>query len=240
MHPSELLPHLQQRARFATRVAKRRLGHQAAGGDAVDRFHQLYYESEVFGGTWMNTYWLGVPIWKCPFDLWVYQELLHDQRPGLVIETGTAWGGSALFLASMFDLIGHGSVLSIDLRPRNPRPAHPRIRYVTGSSTDPAIVALAARAAAEAGGTLVLLDSDHSCAHVRQELQLYSPMVRVGGYVVVEDTNVNGHPVRPDFGPGPMEAVDQFLAAQDGFVVEREMEKFHMTMNPRGFLRRVR
>ncbi len=239
MHPSELLPHLQQRSRFAGRVLKRRLGNQPAVGDGVDRFHELYYESEVLGGTWMNTFWLGVPIWKCPFDLWVYQELLHDLQPDLVIETGTAWGGSALFLASMLDLIGNGSVLSIDLRPRDPRPAHPRIRYLRGSSTDSGILGTVAEAAAAATGVIVLLDSDHSCQHVLRELEAYSGFVPIGSYIVVEDTNVNGHPVRPDFGPGPMEAVDRFLSTNNRFCVDRDKEKFHMTMNPRGFLKRV-
>ncbi|MDQ6782875.1 MAG: cephalosporin hydroxylase family protein [Actinomycetota bacterium] len=182
---------------------------------------------------------MGIPIWKCPFDLWVYQELLHELRPGLVIETGTAWGGSALYMASMLDLVGHGSVLSIDLRPRDPRPVHPRISYLKGSSTDPAICALATEAAAGAEGVMVILDSDHSCDHVLRELQLYSPLVSVGGYVVVEDTNINGHPVVPDFGPGPMEAVDQFLSAEDHFGIDRGREKFYLTQNPRGFLKRL-
>ncbi|MDQ6948092.1 MAG: hypothetical protein M3256_17945, partial [Actinomycetota bacterium] len=77
MHPSELLPHLRRRAQFAGRVLERRLGNHQLPGNSVDRFHQLYYDSEVFGGTWKNTFWMGIPIWKCPFDLWVYQELLH-------------------------------------------------------------------------------------------------------------------------------------------------------------------
>lgn len=239
MQASELLPHLQQRALLAGRVLKRRLGRPAAVGNGVDRFHELYYESEVFGGTWMNTFWLGVPIWKCPFDLWVYQELLYDLRPDLVVETGTAWGGSALFLASMLDLIGNGSVLSIDLRPRNPRPVHPRICYLEGSSTDPRILAAVTEAATAATGVLVLLDSDHSRDHVLRELDAYSGFVPVGSYLVVEDTNVNGHPVRPDFGPGPMEAIDRFLSTDDRFRVDRDREKFHLTMNPRGFLKRV-
>jgi cephalosporin hydroxylase len=194
---------------------------------------------------------MGIPVWKCPFDLWVYQEIIHELGPDLIIETGTAWGGSALFLASVLDQLGHGSVLSIDLRSRSPLPSHPRIRYLEGSSTDPGVFAQAAGAAQAAasasasasagdGPVVVLLDSDHHCAHVIEELRLYSPLVSVGSYVIVEDTNINGHPVAPEFGPGPMEAVDQFLVEEPNFVVDRHREKFGMTLNPRGFLRRVR
>ncbi|MDQ6838977.1 MAG: cephalosporin hydroxylase family protein [Actinomycetota bacterium] len=187
----------------------------------------------------MNTFWMGVPVWKTPFDLWTYQELMYDLRPDVVIETGTAFGGSALFLASVCDLLGKGSVISVDLRPRNPRPVHPRIRYLEGSSTDPAMFAQVREAAAGAENALVLLDSDHSCAHVLDELRLYSSLVPSGSYVVVEDTDVNGHPVVAEFGPGPMEAVDRFLAERAPFVIDRSKEKFHMTMNPRGFLKRL-
>lgn len=240
MHRSEILPHLKQRAHLAARVAQRRLaGARLEGNGVIDDYHHLYYESEVFGGTWMNTFWMGVPVWKTPFDLWVYQEMMYDLRPGLVIETGTAFGGSALFLASVCDLLGHGSVLSVDLRPRNPRPVHPRIEYLEGSSTDPAIFGQVRQRAAEVANVVVMLDSDHSCAHVLDELRLYSTLVPPGSYVVVEDTNVNGHPVVPEFGPGPMEAVDGFLAEGVPFAVDRSKEKFHMTMNPRGFLKRL-
>jgi cephalosporin hydroxylase len=62
----------------------------------------------------------------------------------------------------------------------------------------------------------------------------------VGCYLIVEDTNVNGNPVRPDFGPGPMEALNAFLTGRDDFVSDPDRERFLLTLNPRGFLRRVR
>ncbi len=87
---------------------------------------------------------------------------------------------------------------------------------------------------------MVILDSDHRCSHLLDELRMYSTIIPVGGYLVVEDTNLNGHPVAPDFGPGPMEAVTAFLAERDAFVVDEEREKFYLTFNPGGFLKRVR
>ena len=205
----------------------------------VERFHKHYYESHRSGGTWKDTFWLGVPVWKCPLDLWVYQEIIFGQKPDLIVETGTAFGGSALYMAGLCDIMGNGRVITIDIEHKEGRPSHERITYLNGSSTDRSITTEVERAAGGAK-VLVILDSDHSKAHVLEELRFYNRLVQNGGYIIVEDTNVNGHPVKPRFGPGPMEAVDEFLRANKDFVVDASKEKFFMTFNPRGYLKCVR
>ena len=112
--------------------------------------------------------------------------------------------------------------------------------YVTASSTDPGVVADVYASVPDGAPTLVILDSDHSRDHVLAELRAYADLVTVGSYVVVEDTNVNGHPAYPEFGPGPMEAVDAFLDEDSRFEVDAGLEKFFMTFNPRGYLKKVR
>ncbi len=206
----------------------------------VDQFHLLYYRS--YTKTWMNTRWLGHRAYKCPLDLWVYQEIIHQLRPSLIIETGTNEGGSALFFASMCDLVGQGEVVSIDIIRSDAWPQHPRLTYMQGSSVDPVIVAqVRSRVAALPAGSVVLvcLDSNHSEPHVTAELVAYSDLVTPGSYVVVEDTNVNGRPVPSDWGPGPLEAVQKFLATHPNFHFDLACEKFMMTFNPCGFLRRT-
>jgi len=91
--------------------------------DIVDQFHRLYYNEYI--RTWANTFWLGVPTQKCPLDLRIYQEILYDVRPHVIVETGTWYGGSALFLATICDMLEVGRVLSIDIALREDRPAHP-------------------------------------------------------------------------------------------------------------------
>jgi cephalosporin hydroxylase len=200
----------------------------------TEAFHRLYYESHV----WKDTHWLGVPTQKLPLDLWIYQEILHETRPDLVIETGTARGGSALFLASILDLLGAGEIVTIDVLPAEGRPSHERITYLTGSSTSEAVLDEVRELAAGREHVTVILDSDHARDHVLEELRQYGPLVSRGCYLVVEDTNVNRNPVRPDHGPGPMEAVEEFLQETDDFTVDRGREKFLMTFNPKGYLRR--
>jgi cephalosporin hydroxylase len=200
----------------------------------TEAFHRLYYDTAV----WKDTYWLGVRTQKCPLDLWVYQELLHEARPDLVIETGTAHGGSALYLASICDLLRRGEVVTVDIHPVDGRPVHPRITYLAGSSTSEEVVARVEELARDRQCVLVILDSDHSREHVLDELRLYAGLVTPGSYLVVEDTNVNGHPVFAEHGPGPMEALEAFLAETDEFEVDATREKFFLTFNPRGFLRK--
>lgn len=209
----------------------------AADQEFVDAFHRLYYEKEE--STWKNTSWLGVPIQKCPLDCWIYQEILTELRPHMIVETGTNRGGSALFLASLCDLLGAGHVITIDIEQFENRPTHPRITYLVGSSTDPAVVAEVHQRVAGASPVMVILDSDHSEAHVARELDLYSPLVTESSYLIVEDTNINGHPVLPTSGPGPMESVETFVRKNPSFVVDRTREKFFMTFNPSGHLRRT-
>ena len=208
--------------------------------EVVDAFHRLYYDAASRGGTWANTTWLGVPTEKCPLDLWVYQEILHKVRPDIIVETGTRWGGSALFLASMCDLLGSGRVITIDIDIAEERPGHERITYLVGSSTSRAIVNEVHEQVLGAERVVVVLDSDHSMDHVLAELRSYADLVTVGSYMVVEDTNVNGKPVLPHFGPGPMEAVNRFLDENDTFAPDRSREKFLLTFNPNGYLRRIR
>lgn len=206
--------------------------------DLVERFTKFAYELADDSG--MRTYtstWMGHGMLKWPTDLWAYQELVVRIRPDVIIETGTFRGGSALFLASLCDLLDHGEVVSIDLdtdmKPHRPR--HSRITYLDGSSTDPNVVKRV-EDIARSRCALVILDSDHRFQHVLDELRIYQRFVPQGSFLVVEDTLVNGHPVSPDFGPGPWEAVEAFLGENGSFTIDRSLEKVFLTQNPRGYL----
>ena len=189
--------------------------------------------------TWRNTFWMGHQVLKCPLDLWQYQEILHDLRPDLIVETGTAFGGSALFLAHALDLLGAGRVIT-DRSGTAVGPA----RRTNASPTSPArrsirrLLQPVFDAAARAKTVMVILDSDHRREHVLAELRTLGPLVTPGSFLIVEDTNLNGHPVEPHYGPGPMEAVDAFLSERNDFEIDPRWEKFFLSFNPRGYLRR--
>lgn len=203
-------------------------------------FGKLFYNQGTVGGTWNNTRWLGVKVLKNPLDLWVYQEIIFEIKPDVIIETGTAYGGSALYFASICDLLSKGRVVTIDVNRPPVLIRHKRVVFLHGSSLDLVIFNKVKGEARRAKKTLVILDSDHWKGHVAKELKLYSQLVSVGSYLIVEDTIVNNHPVRPDFGPGPYEAVGEFLKENKNFRVDKTRGKFLISNNPNGFLKRTR
>lgn len=204
----------------------------------IDAFHRVFYASRH---THTFTNWCGVPILKNPLDLHVYQEILWDLRPTLILETGTAYGGSALYLACMLDRRGEGRVVSVDVEPHETPPQHPRITYLRGSSVDPSILATLRAMIRPQDRVMVILDSDHSKAHVLQELECYAPMVTLGQFMVVEDTNINGNPIDRDWmgGPGPGDALKVWLPEHPEFEQDVLAERMLMTFYPGGWLRKV-
>jgi cephalosporin hydroxylase len=208
----------------------------------VEDFHRLFYDSASEGQSWGAATWMGVKLWKSPLDLQLYQELMWELKPKLVVETGTAFGGSALFFAHMLDQLGTGRIISVDLNPvANNYPRHPRIGYLGGYSSVHKTTVTLVQNWVDAYGqpTLVILDSDHAKEHVLKELDAYAQFVQPGSWLVVEDTNVNGHPVYPEHGPGPQEALDEWLPKHPDFRVdERKATKYLFSMHT--WLRRQR
>lgn len=202
----------------------------------ITLFHKLIYFHKR-DSTWSNTRWMGAKVQKIPFDLWIEQEIIFETKPDLIIETGTFDGGSTLFYAHLFDLLGKGEVISIDVAAQPGLPEHPRITYVSESSVAPEVVSML-RERATGKRVMVVLDSDHSQSHVRAELDALADLITPGCYLIVEDTNVNGHPVLTEHGPGPMEALRDWLRTNPHFDVDRSREKYLVTFNPSGYLKR--
>lgn len=221
--------------------------------DVVNAFHEIFYERRTLTNQPM---WMGRRVDKSPADLWRFQELIFDLKPGLIIELGTANGASALYFAHLLDVMGRGRIITVDIdaglapREENPsrtnpgeRPDHHRISYLIGNSANEKIVRAISTEVKKKSSkpVMVILDSDHRKPHVSAELELYAPMVSKGSYLVVEDSNINGHPVYPDYGPGPYEALLAWMPHHPEFEVDVDLEeRFPFTFNPMGWLRRMR
>ena len=203
----------------------------------IDAYHIWYQDHNQ--DTYNNTHWLGIETQQCPLDMFIYQEMFYEVKPDVLIEAGTYMGGSSHYFASIFDLLGKGRVLTIDIEDYPNKPKHPRVEFFLGSSTADTTVRRVKDAIRPGEKVMVILDSDHHMPHVLNELRTYSALVSPGSYIIVQDTHFNGHPILPKFGPGPMEAVGEFLKSNSNFKVDRSREKFGMTFNPGGYLRRI-
>ncbi len=198
--------------------------------DALARFSRVWAtHNPVFHNTF-----LGVQTLQNPLDAWIVMEIIAEVAPDLIVEAGTHKGGSALVWAMLLAHVNpEGRVLTIDVEDlRDPRSVdHPlaeRVDFLLGSSTDPDVVAEVRRRARDKR-VLVLLDSLHTKEHVAAELEAYAPLVPVGSYVIVQDTLM-----------GPVVAIEEFLAAHEGWSADRRRERFRLTNTVKGYLRRVR
>jgi len=200
-----------------------------------DAFHLLSRAWVTTGWGLKYTYgftWLGRPIIQLPEDLLVIQEVIHRVQPDVLIETGIAHGGSLVFYASLFEAMGRGRVVGIDIeiRPHNREAieAHrlfPRITLVEGSSTDPQVVERVSQVVEPGESVMVVLDSNHTKAHVLAELDAYGPLVTPGSYLVATDGVMAWLQGVPGAGEGwdqdnPMVAVEEWLAAHPEFALE--------------------
>jgi cephalosporin hydroxylase len=204
--------------------------------ELTEQFVEATWESLA----WRKTRWLGHVVPRPPTDLFIYQEIVERVRPDWIIETGTRAGGRALFLASVCDLLDHGQVLTIDPYTHERRPDHARIRYLTGKPRDESVLREVTETVGPDPHGLVILGTQVGAQQLVDDFDAYSRFVAVGSYVVLEDTIVNGHPVWPNFGPGPMEAAKRIVNRRGDFGVDSKLEKFGLTFNPHGFLKRLR
>ncbi|HOZ48721.1 MAG TPA: CmcI family methyltransferase [Candidatus Hydrogenedentes bacterium] len=187
-----------------------------------------------------TTTYFGVNTQKCPLDLWVYQEILFELKPDVIVELGNAYGGSALVMAHWLDHMGRGRIIGVDIVPdaiASIVRAHPRITLIGGDACASFEQVAALIGAGET--VLVIEDTSHTYENTLNVLRTYHPLVTLGSYFIVEDSNCR-HGVDIGPSPGPYEAIQQFLAENDSFESDRSRESFFITWNPRGYLKRIR
>lgn len=198
----------------------------------------IYHQNEIIT---KQVTWMGIPIWKNVLDLHIYQEIIFEQSPEIIVEIGAAHGGSALYFAHLCDIMKKGLVVSVDASHDSFLAKHDRILKITGNSTDEAIIHKV-HDRVKGQNALIIQDADHSREVVLSDLRHYWNLVPVGGYFIVEDgiTDVfnPGNGVGRNI-KGPMYAVEQFLQENAHFEIDKTKERYLLTQNPKGYLRRV-
>ncbi|MGA1839242.1 MAG: CmcI family methyltransferase [bacterium] len=211
----------------------------ADGKKIFDEYHKWYYRSRV----WEYTTWLGVKVNKSVLDLWNYQEILTKLNPSVIIELGTYKGGSTLFFSTVLkELKKPFKIITIDINKENIDQkvfSDPNIKVIISDSTDTSIVKQILSVRDQfAGPMFVIVDSDHSANHVYKEMVMLRRILKKGDWVIIEDGNINGHPILPNWGDGPWEAMERYFNEypNDYQRDKAREEKFGFTFAPGGFL----
>ena len=202
--------------------------------------------------------WFGRPIIQLPEDLVRVQEVIYRIRPDVIVETGVAHGGSLVFYATLLKAMGYGRVVGVDveIRPHNRKAIESHefsslITLIEGDSVNASTLDQVRRQTAGAARVLVLLDSNHSKAHVLAELRAYAPLVSIGSYIVATDGLMRdlddvprGH--RDWKHDNPAAAAADFVRESPNFVLEQPSPGFDeslirapVTHWPEGYLKRV-
>lgn len=207
----------------------------------IKEFTKLFFHhDETQLPNWGKIFWFGIQTLKVPSDLLIYQEIIYEVKPDYIIESGTYHGGSALFLANICDIMNHGKVITVDVKKRN-FPKNDRISYLTGKSIDPKIINQIKNIINSKNKVMVILDSTHSKMYVDQEMEIYKEFVSEGSYLIVEDTVIDYYSLYAEFEKeGPMKSVIEFLKNNKNFVVDQDREKFLLTANINGYLKRIK
>lgn len=213
---------------------------------------------------WYEQTWLGVPIWQLPDDLVALQNIVVDANPRWIVETGTKFGGSALFFGSLLAMLGHaagdGGVITVDnvetaearewLRDRPHRFApYVRQRLIGDAKSAQVVAAIGAALAAQPGRVMVFLDDWHDGEHVYAELLAYSSFVSVGDILIVADTSFEDLADTPVVTPSakypdprssnPRAALRRFLAERRDFAVVADYTARGISNFPDSVLRRT-
>ncbi|MES2819758.1 MAG: CmcI family methyltransferase [Pseudomonadota bacterium] len=202
--------------------------------------------------------WMGRPVIQLPEDMLRIQEVIYRVKPDVVVETGVAHGGSLIYYASLFKAMGKGRVIGVDIeiRPHNRKAieAHELFEYLTlieGSSVADEVVAQVKGLIKPGETVLVILDSNHTYAHVAEELRLYSELVTPGSYIVSTDGVMRDLTRVPRGNPqwlkdNPSQAALDFAAGTAQFVIEQPAWPFNestlsqnVTHWPNAWLKRV-
>jgi cephalosporin hydroxylase len=204
----------------------------------VSRFIDLYLAIKS------PTKWMGITTQQTPTDLWAVQEIIYEVKPDFIVETGTLKGGSALYFASLLQIVKPaGRIITVDIEDQTAEARDNPLfqKYITflkGSSVDDEIVSEIHKIV-NGGRTIVFLDSDHHAYHVLKEMRAYADLVSVGSYMIVNDTFFHEHEAPRGYRLGPLEAIQKFMKFNKSFDADKSRARFMLSFYPDGYLKRV-
>lgn len=206
----------------------------------VPEDERVSFDSKTISAGHYHVAYRGIPAIRCPFDYVMYQMIISEIKPDLIIEIGTNYGGGALYLADLMNTIGHGVIHTIDIKKKTGEIAakHPRIKLFTNGWENYDL-----NEARDFSKILIIEDASHMYEDTLSALRKFSPLVSIGSYFIVEDGIMNELDKEKGFHGGPLRAIREFLAENKNFKVDRaycDMFGKNATFNVNGYLKRIR
>jgi cephalosporin hydroxylase len=202
------------------------------------RGKQSFDLKSIYEGHLKVTY-RGISAVRCPFDYVLYQMIICDIIPDLVIEIGTNMGGGALYIADLMNIIGHGELHTIDINPIQNKIIldHPRVSFFDGGYDNYDI-----SMCLKYKKIIVIEDASHTYEDSLKALFKFAPIVTIGSYYIVEDGIVENLGIEKKYNGGPQKAINEFLATNHNFIVDRHWCDFfgkNTTFNVNGYLKKI-
>jgi cephalosporin hydroxylase len=206
---------------------------------SMSLYKWMTYHQDLMEST--KVHWLGVPAVKSPLDLWILQEIIYETKPQVIVEIGSFYGGSTIYMATVLSAISPtGRIISVDISRERYKASHPHIIEITGDSTNPDVVKQV-KALCAGKRTMIVHDGAHDRLMVTRDLSLYADLVSPGCYLIVEDATVDVFRPGDKMGrewEGPLPAIRDFLAQNSDFSIDRSRERYIVTYSPQGYLKR--
>ena len=203
--------------------------------------YEMFFDINTISEGHHKVTYRGIKTIKCPFDYVIYQMLLFDLKPDLIIEIGTNHGGAALYMANMLDIIGEGEIHTIDIKEyeiddlvKN----HPRIKRFLGGYENYDL-----NLAKGFNRVMVIDDGSHTYDDVMSSLEIFKDVVSVGSYFIVEDGALDKVGLGPQYNGGPNKAIFEFLDGNTDYVIDKNLCNFfgiNATFNTNGYLKKIK
>lgn len=182
----------------------------------------------------------GITAIKCPFDYVIYQMILFEVKPDLVIEIGTNIGGGALYIADLLDSNGNGVLHTIDILDQVDTKVkeHKRINFYTEGWEN---YDLELTKGFEK--ILIIEDASHIYKDSLGILNKFHSVVSKDSYFIIEDGIINELGLEREYLGGPLKAIREFLPKHPEYVVDRkwcDMFGKNATFNVNGYLKKVK
>jgi cephalosporin hydroxylase len=183
----------------------------------------------------------GVKYIRCPFDYIIYQMIIMELKPDLIIEIGTNKGGGALYMADLLDIVGRGVIHTIDIIDMVSDSIvlnHPRIKRFGGGYQEYDITQTS-----NYDTILVIDDGSHTYDDVKNSLIKFSSLPSKNSYFIIEDGIIDalGYPIE-QYNGGPLKAIEEFLTIRPDYVIDNKWCNFfgkNATFNVNGYLRKI-